>query len=122
MRTTTRLLTLLIAVPLFAASSAFADEVLIGHLETNDDTAINWLYVTCNTVNPTQMRCDFFQTLIAKKLTQDEIDAEIKRQAGPDPLVDFNQNFAEGCKGLTENEGSTFAKIRRVKPQPDFSS
>jgi hypothetical protein len=101
---------LLIALSLFAVSSAFADEVRIGHLETNDDTAINWLYVTCNTINSTQMRCDFFQTMIMKKWTQAEMDAEIKRQAAADPLADFNQSFAEGCKGLTENE----AKMKEV--------
>ncbi len=109
MRTTSRF-ALLIALPLFAVSSAPADEVRIGHLETNDDTGINWLYVTCNTINATQMRCEFFQTMIMEKKTQAEIDAEIKRQAGTDPLTDFNQNFAEGCKGITENE----AKMQQV--------
>lgn len=98
------LVALLIALPLFAISSAFAEEIRIGHLETNDDIAINWLYVTCNTTNATQMRCDFLQTMIMKKKTQAEIDVEIKRQAEADPLADFNQNFADGCKGLTANE------------------
>ena len=88
----------------FAVSSTFAEEIRIGHLETNDDVAINWLYLTCNTLSTTQMLCDFFQTMIIKKRSPAEIDAEIKRQSDTDPLTDFNQNFAEGCKGLTANE------------------
>jgi hypothetical protein len=88
----------------FTMSWVFAEEVRIGHLETNDDIAINWLYVTCNTINSTQMRCNFLQTMIMKKKTQAEMDADIKTQAGIDPLTEFNQNFAGGCKGIIANE------------------
>jgi hypothetical protein len=97
-------LTLLAVVSVWVVSPLLAEEIRIGHLETNDDTAINWLYITCNKSAANQMLCDFFQTIITKKKSQSEIDAEVKRQSTTEPLAEFNQDFAAGCKPLIENE------------------
>jgi hypothetical protein len=80
-----------------------AEEVRIGHLETNDGIGINWLYFKCDKSNATQMKCDIFQTLIMKKKNQNEIEEEMKQQTAGDPLAEFNKSFAEGCKSLVEN-------------------
>jgi hypothetical protein len=93
-----------------AVSSVSAEEIRIGHLETSDDTAINWLYVTCDKLIPTKMQCDFFQTLIMKKKSQSEIDAEMKKLDTSDPLADFNESFGDMCKPLVENS----AKMQKV--------
>jgi hypothetical protein len=85
-------------------SPIFAEGVRIGHLETNDDTGINWLYFRCDKTTIGQMRCDIFQTLIMKSKSQADVDAELKRQAAMDPLAEFNKGFGEACKSLVENE------------------
>lgn len=83
--------------------AAFAEQVQIGHLETNDDTGINWLYFQCDKLSGMEMRCSIFQTLIMKKKTQAEIDKE-RQDAATDPLAEFNNNhFADACKPLVEN-------------------
>ncbi|MGD0764545.1 MAG: hypothetical protein ABR929_15440 [Roseiarcus sp.] len=100
----------LAAVFVLGPSTAFAEQVEIGHVETNDDTAINWLYFQCRKTTGTEMRCDIFQTLIIKKKTQAEIDAE-RQEAAADPLAEFDNNdFADGCKPLVENA----AKMEQV--------
>lgn len=81
-----------------------AEEIEIGHLETNDDTGINWLYFHCDKSTPEQMRCSIIQTLIMKKKDQADLDAEIKRQAETDPLDAFNKTFSSGCGQLVDNE------------------
>jgi hypothetical protein len=75
---------------------AVAEEIRIGHLETKDDTGINWLYFRCEKSTAAQMRCDVFQTLIMKKKSDSEIDAELKREAATDLLAEFNKN--SGCE------------------------
>jgi hypothetical protein len=82
------------------ASPLVAQEIRIGHLETNDDAGINWLYVVCNKLSLTEMRCDFFQTLIMKKGT---FDPNSVKQPTGDPLTIFDQNFGLMCKPLAEN-------------------
>jgi hypothetical protein len=89
-----------------------AEEVRIGHLETNDDTGINWLYFKCDQSTAAQMRCDIFQTLIMKKKSHAEIDAELQRQAATDPLVEFSKNFGEACKPLLENAAKVQQAIK----------
>jgi hypothetical protein len=87
----------------FWPSVALAEQVQIGHLETNDDTGINWLYFQCDKFSGIEMRCGIFQTLIMKKKSQAEIDKE-RQDAATDPLADFNNNhFADACKPLVEN-------------------
>jgi hypothetical protein len=93
----------LVAVFFCGLATPRAEELRIGHLETNDDTGINWLYFVCNKSNATQMTCDIFQTLVMKKKTQNEIDSQLK-QVAADPLAAFNNTFAAGCKPLVENE------------------
>ncbi|WP_369722962.1 hypothetical protein AB8Z38_02510 [Bradyrhizobium sp. LLZ17] len=95
---------LLLAV-LWNCQSVLAEEVRIGHLETNDDTGINWLYFNCQKSGSAQMQCDILQTLISKKKTDVEIDAELKELNGTDSLAQFNKIFGEGCKSLVANEG-----------------
>jgi hypothetical protein len=99
---------------LFAAlisSVAVAEEVRIGHLETNDDTGINWLYFRCEKPDATQMRCDVFQTLITRKKSDTEINTELKRQAATDPLAEFNKGFGDICKSSVEIEGKINAGV-----------
>jgi hypothetical protein len=86
------------------ARSASAEEVRIGHLETNDDTGINWLYFDCQKSSSSQMQCDITQTLIMKKKTDAEIDTELKELSGTDPVAQFNNVFGEVCKSLVPNE------------------
>jgi hypothetical protein len=71
------------------APTASAEEVRIGHLETNDDTGINWVYFNCQKSTSAQMQCDILQTLIMKKQTDAEIDTELKELNGTDPLIQF---------------------------------
>ena len=85
-----------------ALSPVFAEQVLIGHLETNDDIGINWLYFKCDKLNATQMRCDIIQMLIMK-MSPAEIEADLKREAAKDPLAEFNNDFGQACKPLVEN-------------------
>ena len=93
MRHTARIYALLF-IFLGGLVTARAEEVRIGHLETNDDLGINWLYFRCDKSSTTQMKCDIFQTLIMKK-DQSEIDAQLKRAAA-DPLAEFNTAFGKG--------------------------
>jgi hypothetical protein len=95
---------LILTTAIFAGPSpTIAEQVQIGHLETNDDTGINWLYFQCDKISGAEMRCGIFQTLIMKAKNQDELDKE-RREVTPDPLAAFNNNhFADGCKPLVEN-------------------
>ena len=52
---------------LLTAFGANAQELRIGHLETADDTGINWLFYHCNQ-NGQVLKCDVFQTLIFKNM------------------------------------------------------
>jgi hypothetical protein len=100
-----------VIVALIVSGVAAAEEVRIGHLETKDDTGINWLYFRCEKPADTKMRCDVFQTLIYKAKSDAKIDAELKQQASTDLLAEFNRNFGQGCKSLIENEGKIKAGI-----------
>lgn len=42
---------------------ASSEEIRIGHLETADDTGINWLFFHCNQARQT-LNCTIFQTLV----------------------------------------------------------
>ena len=66
-RITLNLRGIVLVTALMLRGAAVAEEVRIGHLETKDDTGINWLYFRCEKPTATQMRCDVFQTLIYKK-------------------------------------------------------
>jgi hypothetical protein len=99
------------ALTMLNCGAAFAEEVRIGHLETNDDTGINWLYFRCEKPDVTQMRCDVFQTLITKKKSDTEINTELKRQAATDPLAEFNKGFGDMCKSSVEIEGKINAGV-----------
>ena len=48
---------------LLASVPAFSQEIRIGHLETHDDIALNWIYLHCNQQGET-LGCDSFQTLM----------------------------------------------------------
>jgi hypothetical protein len=99
------IMTALAFVVLGFAPTASAEEVRIGHLETNDDTGINWLYFNCQKSTSAQMQCDILQTLIMKKQTDAEIDTELKELNGTDPLIQFNKVFGAECKSLVASEG-----------------
>lgn len=85
-------------------SAAAAQEVSIGHLETNNDTGINWLFFHCNKIaNGAQMACDIFQTYIMKAKTEAQVNYEIKQHEGVDALAEFNANFRSDCPNIIEN-------------------
>lgn len=85
-------------------ASSQAEEINIGHLETNDDTGINWLFFNCDkSSNGSRMQCDITQTLIFKKKTQSQADNELKEQIKLGALNEFNKELGSGCKTLTEN-------------------
>ena len=94
---------ILVIVLLLGPSTALAEQVEIGHLETNDDTGVNWLYFQCDKTSGAEMRCGIFQTVITKKKDQAEI-ARDRQKAEADPLAEFNNNhLADGCKPFVEN-------------------
>ena len=72
---------------LFATGlAARAEEVATGHLETNDDTGLNWLQLHCDRTG-NQIWCDVSQTLLFHKQVQDEARRLVK---SPEALT--------GCK------------------------
>ena len=94
---------ILVIVSLLGPSTAFAEQVRIGHLETNDDTGVNWLYFQCDNTSSTEMRCGIFQTLITKKKGEAEIATD-RQKAEADPLAELNNiHFADICKPFVEN-------------------
>src|SRR5258705_2676811 len=97
---------IVVIAALMLSGVAVAEEVRIGHLETKDDSGINWLYFRCEKPAATQMRCDVFQTLIYKTKSDAKIKAELKQQASMDLLAEFNKNFGgAACKSFIENSG-----------------
>ena len=84
---------------LLATFSALAEEVNIGHLETKDDTGINWLFFHCNkSSDQTRMQCDIIQTLFTKATTEETVAKESKELEEVGPLVQFNKSFSDACK------------------------
>jgi hypothetical protein len=82
---------------------ALSEEVKIGHLETNDDTGINWIYFICNTSEDRlRMQCQTFQTMIYKKKTQAQVDEAIKEQASRPALEEFNAEIGSACSDLVK--------------------
>src|SRR5208337_171077 len=70
-----------------------------GHLETKDDTGINWLFFHCNkALDQTRMQCDIIQTLITKATTEETAAKELKELEEVGPLVQFNKSFSDACK------------------------
>jgi hypothetical protein len=82
---------------------ALSEEVKIGHLETNDDTGINWIYFICNTSEDRlRMQCQTFQTMIYKKKTQAQVDEAITEQASRPALEEFNAEIGSACSNLVK--------------------
>jgi len=87
---------MLIALP------ASAQELRIGHLETHDDTGINWLFFHCFQQGPA-LECDVFQTLISHELEAAQRSADIEktmRGTSGDAVKEFPQAFGEFCKNI----------------------
>lgn len=82
------------------AKPGCADEIRIGHLETNDDDAINWLYYDCDRSSPLEMKCSVVQTFIIKLKSASEIDKETSEFLGSNPVAVFNKEFSDACKNM----------------------
>lgn len=87
---------LFILFTLVCATTAPAEEVAIGHLETNDDAGLNWLQLHCDRTG-NQMRCDVFQTLLFHKQVQDEARRTAK---STEALTEFKKEFGDTCPQL----------------------
>ena len=85
---------------------ANAEEVRVGHLETNDDTGSNWLFFHCDR-NGIQMECDIFQTLILRPPSASDQASKLKKFLEGDPVRDFMQGFGEMCKSAEQLKSTT---------------
>jgi|SRR5271157_1071584 len=71
---------------------AYAEEVNIGHLETNDDSALNWAFFHCNLLlDRVTMRCDIFTTILYK--SQDKDTETLKHAIGTNPALQVLKQF-----------------------------
>ena len=102
-RSSGTLMRITVAVILMLATSqtTSGQELSIGHLETKDDTGINWLFFHCNQLD-NSMSCDIFQTLISHKVELKDRDAEIIKNLTNDPSKTFKISFSETCKHTDE--------------------
>jgi hypothetical protein len=104
-RATTKLLRSLFklaiaAVLLFSSGMPVnAEEMDIGHLETANDTGINWLNFHCNR-NGGSLSCDVFQTLIAHKVEPDQREKEISKKLSGNVVEEFKKAFGTTCDNL----------------------
>jgi hypothetical protein len=78
-----------------------AQELEIGHLETNDDTGINWLNFHCNQQGNT-LGCEVFRTLISHKVEPADRQKEVDKRMTLDVGTDFRKNFGIACKDVDE--------------------
>ena len=77
---------------------AYAEQVNIGHLETNDDSALNWAFFHCDLLSDQiTMHCDIFTTILYHKPIG--IDSANKAIASNSALQLFNQIWGDQCKG-----------------------
>jgi len=80
------------------------EEIIIGHLETNDiETELMWLWFKCNK-NANEMTCDIFQTSIAKEASDEEIAKKIAEIKSKNNKDDFEQAFGKACSNKDEFE------------------
>jgi hypothetical protein len=84
-----------------SAAIGNAQELAIGHLETSDDTGINWLNFNCNQ-NASRLSCEVFQTLIMHKVEGSNRDSEVQKQMTGNVVQDFQNAFGETCKNIDQ--------------------
>ncbi|HEY5306400.1 MAG TPA: hypothetical protein VIJ52_07010 [Pseudolabrys sp.] len=87
---------------MFLVSPASAQELRIGHLETHDDTGINWLFFHCFQQG-SSLECDVFQTLITHELEAAQRAADLEktmRGNTGDAVKEFPQAFGDMCKNI----------------------
>jgi hypothetical protein len=94
----------LLAGGLLFAFAANAEEVRVGHLESNDDIGINWLFFNCEkSSDRLRLTCNMFQTLIMKAKTEAQVAEELQRQLSWDALAEFKKEFGSGCEQINAN-------------------
>lgn len=86
---------------LILMATSNAQELPIGHLETQDDTGINWLNFHCNQ-NSNRLSCDVYQTLIMHKIEASDRAAEIQKKMTGNVIQEFQNAFGEACKGVDQ--------------------
>jgi hypothetical protein len=84
-----------------ANKDAHAEEVVVGHLETHDDIATNWLYLHCDRQGP-KLACDAFQTLIYHEIEPSQREAEITKFVQGNPVASFRNEMGETCAHTAE--------------------
>src|SRR5580704_2220505 len=101
-------------VLMLSSFGAMSQELRIGHLETADDTAINWLFFHC--VQKGQvMDCSIFQTLIWRQLTPDKRAEDIQQAMQDNPVKGFTENFGEMCKNIDQIKAAIRQSVQTGK-------
>jgi hypothetical protein len=98
---TLKIVTAALLFHLAFGAAGSAEELNIGHLETGDDTGINWLNFHCNQ-NSGSLTCDVFQTLIMHKVEPAEREKEINKKMAGDVVQEFKRAFADPCKNIDQ--------------------
>jgi hypothetical protein len=111
-----RFLILVVAL-IFASSGAKAEELRIGHLETADDTGINWLFFHCLR-NGQVMDCSIFQTLIMHQLLPMDRAADVQKAMQNGTVKDFMEAFGEMCTNINQVM-TTFRQAIQTGKGPD---
>ena len=93
---------------------ANAEEVRVGHLETNDDLGSNWLFFHCDR-NGVQMECDIFQTLIMHPPGASDQATKLKKFLEGDPVKDFMEQFGGICKSAEQLKSTTERAMKTGK-------
>jgi hypothetical protein len=101
----------LLAALILAPFGAKAEELRIGHLETADDTGINWLFFHCFQ-NGQVMDCSIFQTWIMHQLSPTDRADNVRKAMQSDPVKDFTDTFGEMCKNINQVKASVRQAIQ----------
>jgi hypothetical protein len=84
-----------------SSSAAMSQELRIGHLETADDTDINWLFFHCFQKGQV-MDCSIFQTLMMRQLSPEKRAEDIQQAMQDNPVKGFTDNFVDMCKKIDQ--------------------
>jgi hypothetical protein len=103
-----------IAALIFLSFGAKTEELRIGHLETADDTGINWLFFHCFR-NGQVMDCSIFQTLMWHQLLPINRADDVQKVMQNGSVKDFTQAFGEMCKNINQIKTAAQQSIQTGK-------
>lgn len=84
-----------------AAAVSAAETVEIGHLETGDDTGINWQFWTCDRAAST-MHCHITQTFINHEVDPSQRDVALNNKLQQLPAQSFGQEMGDACTNVEQ--------------------